>query len=237
MRPGQYEQAERYFVAALEALGTQSPRDARIRATLGNLVRLAAIYQRLEREPDARRVMTVVGDHVDAQGQLHLRGDPYDSRYRDLVGQPLALAFGGRSRAGGGSGSSKRQLDALIARTARNYRVDPALVKAVVAAESNFEPRAVSHAGAQGLMQLMPETAEEMGVRSPFKPSDNLRGGVRYLRQMIDRYGDLSEALAAYNAGPTAVDRYGGIPPYPETREYVKRVMNFYRGYQDQFTR
>ena len=117
----------------------------------------------------------------------------------------------------------------------QSFRVDPALVKAVVATESNFEITAVSRAGAQGLMQLMPETAREMGVLAPFKPSENLRGGVRYLREMLDRYGDTRLALAAYNAGPEAVDRHGGIPPYPETEDYVARVLDYYRGYQSQF--
>jgi soluble lytic murein transglycosylase-like protein len=235
MRPGQYEQAERHFLAALEALDTRSPGDARIRATLGQLVRLAAIYQRLEREEDAQRVLSAIGDHVDTGGSARLRrGVLYDSRYRDLVSQPLSLAFSGVPVR---SGVSRADLDALIVRTARSYRVDPALVKAVVAAESNFEPLAVSKAGAQGLMQLMPETAEELGVLAPFRPTDNLQGGVRYLRKLLDRYPDIDHALAAYNAGPTAVDRHGGIPPYPETREYVKRVKNFYRGYQGQLTR
>jgi soluble lytic murein transglycosylase-like protein len=110
------------------------------------------------------------------------------------------------------------------------------LVKAVMAAESNFEKSAVSRVGAQGLMQLMPTTAREMGVVSPFVPSDNIRGGVRYLSEMLDRYGDVKFALAAYNAGPRAVDRHGGIPPYPETRAYVKRVLGFYREYQVEFT-
>jgi len=235
MQPGHYDEAERQFLAALAALDAQSPGDARIRATLGNLVRLAAIYQRLERASDAERVLLAISDHAETRGTTRLRrGVPYDSRYHILVDRPLPLAFSGVSR---GSGVSRKKLDALIARTARSYHVDPALVKAVVAAESNFEPLAVSHAGAQGLMQLMPQTAEEMGVLAPFRPSDNLRGGVRYLRQMLDRYGDLSEALAAYNAGPNAVDRHGGIPPYPETREYVKRVLNFYHDYQGQITR
>ena len=81
-------------------------------------------------------------------------------------------------------------------------------------------------------MQLMPATAREMGVRSPFQAQDNLRGGVRYLRKLLDRYHELEPALAAYNAGPAAVDRYGGIPPFPETEAYIKRVLGFYEGYR-----
>jgi soluble lytic murein transglycosylase len=85
-------------------------------------------------------------------------------------------------------------------------------------------------------MQLMPATARELGVYSPFRPSDNLSGGVRYLRSLLDRYSDVSVALVAYNAGPVAVDRYGGVPPYPETQAYVKRVLQFYREYQSDRT-
>lgn len=83
-------------------------------------------------------------------------------------------------------------------------------------------------------MQLMPATAKEMGVRRPFKPGDNIRGGVRYLRTLLDRYPTIGIALAAYNAGPAAVDRYVGIPPYPETQDYVERVLRFYREYRSE---
>ena len=122
--------------------------------------------------------------------------------------------------------------DRVIRKAARRYRLEPALVKAVIRAESNFEPKVVSHAGAIGLMQLMPQTARAMGVRDPREPRENILGGSRYLRRMIDRYdGDLRLALAAYNAGPAAVDRYRGIPPYRETQTYVTRVLAFYDGY------
>ena len=132
---------------------------------------------------------------------------------------------------------SHRRYDDLIGETARDYRLPPALVKAVIAAESAFDPSAVSHRGAQGLMQLMPETAASLGVDDPLEPESNVRGGAGYLRAMIDRYGDLSRALAAYNAGPSAVDRYGGVPPYPETRDYVDRVLTYYRSYHVDFAR
>ena len=115
--------------------------------------------------------------------------------------------------------------------------MQPALVKAVIAAESNFDPEAVSRKGARGLMQLMPATAERARRRGSVRADDNVRGGTRYLRSMLDRYGDLTRALAAYNAGPTAVDRYGGIPPYPETQDYVNRVLTYYRAYHGDFGR
>jgi hypothetical protein len=127
--------------------------------------------------------------------------------------------------------------DALIQRIAGDYGMPPALVKAVIAAESAFNPQAVSRAGAQGLMQLMPATAAALGVSDSLVPEENVRGGVTYLRLMIERYGDLSRALAAYNAGPAAVDRYGGIPPYRETKDYVARVLSYYRHYDGDFTR
>ncbi len=127
-------------------------------------------------------------------------------------------------------------LDDLIARVARAYRIEPSLVKAVIAAESDFDPFAVSPRGAQGMMQLMPGTARELGVARPFSVEDNVDGGVRYLRWMLDRYrGETDRALAAYNAGPGAVDAHGGVPPYAETQRYVRRVRALHRSYQHAF--
>jgi soluble lytic murein transglycosylase-like protein len=120
-------------------------------------------------------------------------------------------------------------IEALIGANAATYSIDPALVRSIVDAESGFDPRATSTAGARGLMQLMPETAQSLGVVDAYDPAENLRGGTRYLRGLLDRFGDVRLAVAAYNAGPAAVERFGGVPPFPETQAYVRRVLTRYR--------
>ena len=115
--------------------------------------------------------------------------------------------------------------ESLVIEHAARQGLRPALVRAVIEVESAFDPRARSVKGAMGLMQLMPDTARELGVGDPYDPAQNVRGGTTYLRRLLDRYdGNETLALAAYNAGATAVDRYAGVPPYPETRQYVERV-------------
>lgn len=126
--------------------------------------------------------------------------------------------------------AGRGELRGLVSETARRYGLDERLVLAVVQTESGFDPDALSPVGAAGLMQLMPATAADLDVGDAFDPEQNVDGGVRYLRGMLDRFdGRLELALAAYNAGPAAVHRYGGIPPFPETRDYVSRVLELAR--------
>jgi len=120
---------------------------------------------------------------------------------------------------------SKGEYDSIIKRVAKKYKLNPMLVSAVIKAESNGDPKAVSNAGAKGLMQLIDSTASDMGVNDVFDPRENIEGGAKYLRKMINRFGDIKKALAAYNAGPEAVKRYEGIPPYRETKNYVEKVL------------
>jgi soluble lytic murein transglycosylase-like protein len=126
-----------------------------------------------------------------------------------------------------------RTFDPLIHEAAKRHGVDKPLVLAVVKVESDFDPAAVSCKGAQGLMQLMPETARLLGVKDCFDPKDNIEGGVKHLRSLLDKFeGRLSLALAAYNAGKDAVLEYGGIPPFPETKGYVEKVIQYYNFYK-----
>jgi soluble lytic murein transglycosylase-like protein len=126
---------------------------------------------------------------------------------------------------------SKGFIENAVKKISAKYKVDEKLVMAIIKQESNFNPNAVSSAGAQGLMQLMPATARRLGVLNPFDAEQNIEGGVKHLRGLMDKYhGNLVLALAAYNAGGGNVDKYGGVPPFNETQNYVKRILSNYLG-------
>jgi len=149
-------------------------------------------------------------------------------------GRARELPLGNWERIAKGSGEEYRlnaqKLDKIIRKAASRYNLEPELVQAVIEAESSGDPRAWSIKGAKGLMQLLDDTAREQGVVNVFDPAQNVEGGAGYLRQMLDRFGgDTKIALAAYNAGPGAVERYNGVPPYAETINYVNKVINLYR--------
>jgi hypothetical protein len=129
-----------------------------------------------------------------------------------------------------GAATDAGDLDRLVTETAARHGLEPSLVRAVAGVESSFRADAVSPKGAQGLMQLMPDTARALGVQDPFDAEENLDGGTRHLKALIERYdGNLTKALAAYNAGEGAVARHGGVPPYRETRDYVSKVLRRYK--------
>ncbi|MBI4827124.1 MAG: lytic transglycosylase domain-containing protein [Nitrospirae bacterium] len=126
--------------------------------------------------------------------------------------------------------SGSEYYDQIINNKSSKYSVDPSLIKAIITVESNWRKNAVSNKGAMGLMQLMPDTAKDMGVINPFDPEENIDGGTKYLRFLLDMFTDLPLAVAAYNAGPGTVTDYGGVPAFPETEDYVSKVLSIYEG-------
>jgi soluble lytic murein transglycosylase len=166
----------------------------------------------------------------DQHGGLHFSNAPADPGYQRWA--PSASGFRVSTRVLVEDRARRKAFDPIIAEAAQRHRVEPALVKAVIRAESDFVPYARSPKGALGLMQLMPATARLHNVWSVFEPKSNIEGGVSHLRLLLDQYnGNVRLALAAYNAGDGAVERHGGIPPYPETIEYLERVLRFREQY------
>ena len=163
---------------------------------------------------------------VDENGVTHYTNMPSDPRFRKVPGSSPPAP--GRARS---AGKTAERYDAEISQCADDNGVDSALVKAVIKAKSNYNHSAISRAGAQGLMQLMPATSKLRNVDNPFNPQQNIDGGVRHLKYLLSTFGDTKLALAAYNAGENAVRKYGGVPPYPETKNYVTAVLSHYERY------
>ncbi|MBW1789569.1 MAG: lytic transglycosylase domain-containing protein [Deltaproteobacteria bacterium] len=158
---------------------------------------------------------------VDSEGVWHFTNVRSDNRYR------LYIRTSRKS-----STAYIRDYQGIIDQASKRFGLEPSLVKAVIKAESAFDSEAVSDKGAQGLMQLMPETASDLSVDDPFDPEENIFGGTRYLAMMMKRFNNNKRlAVAAYNAGPRAVENHKGIPPYKETQTFVKRVMSYYHQY------
>lgn len=189
----------------------------------------------------ARDAAADIYTYVDKDGIAHFTNSPRgDGRFK------LYLKSEGKARKGNGKYAGPvfppsdkslerfSRFDKWIRQAATLYQIPEELVRSVIKVESDYDPRAISHAGAQGLMQLMPETGARMQVRDPFDPRENIFGGVRYLRVLANLFnGDLDLTIAAYNAGEGAVERAGGIPAYPETQDYVVRVRMYYAAYRD----
>jgi len=155
--------------------------------------------------------------HIDDSGVIHFTNVPSGDGHTKILREHNTQMDG--------------EYDHIISDKSYKYNIEPAIIKAVITAESNWDPRAISHKGAIGLMQLMPTTAEDMQVINPFDPEENIEGGTRYLRYLLNRFnGDLNVALAAYNAGPARVERTGGVPAIPETIQYIKKVNRIYNG-------
>ncbi len=148
--------------------------------------------------------------------------------------QSATAASATPAAAQGSSGSSQSTpYDALIAQAAQRYGLDPAVLHGLIQQESGFDPNSQSSVGASGLTQLMPGTASSMGVANPLNPAESIEGGARYLSQMMSKFGgNTTDALAAYNAGPGAVQQYGGVPPYAETQSYVSKVLGYAESYR-----
>ncbi len=168
--------------------------------------------------------------YVDHQGVMHFTNTPTSSNYKVYMKETHREERSAEPR----PWFSIESYDDVIAEAARLHGLSPYLLKAMIHVESYFNPKAVSKKGAMGLMQIMPDNLGPLNINDPFDPWENIMGGARYFRAMLERFNfQLPLALAAYNAGPSAVERYNDIPPYKETEDYVKKVMRFFRIYKN----
>jgi soluble lytic murein transglycosylase len=162
--------------------------------------------------------------YIDENGVMHFTNCPTSAKFKLFMKERRMFI----------AKLDSKKFDPIIAEAAKKYSLEAPLIKAVIKAESDFDPNAISDKGARGLMQIMPINYRLLDVENPFDPHQSIHAGARYLREMMDRFnGKLSLSLAAYNAGPAAVDRYNGIPPYQETEEYIERVMRYYQQYKN----
>jgi soluble lytic murein transglycosylase-like protein len=175
--------------------------------------------------------------YADENGVLHFSNAPTSTRYRYAGPESSmhASIYYSGYYPGYYPGSRMNTYDDIIREASLHHGMQFELIKAMIHAESNFNPKAISQAGAIGLMQIMPNNLNNFGISDPFDPRDNIMGGTRYLKQLMKKYNsDLSLSLAAYNAGPGAVDKYQDIPPFPETKDYVEKVLTYYSFYRNQ---
>ena len=164
--------------------------------------------------------------YIDDNGVMHFTNTPTSNQHEYKVYIKERTSVSTRFH-------TTDKYDKLISNASKQFDVDSRLLKAMIKAESDFDPRAVSRKGAMGLMQIMPENFKMLNLKNPFDPWQNIRAGAQYFKQLYKRFnGKLALSLAAYNAGPTAVDRYKNIPPYQETEEYVRRVLRYYRTFK-----
>jgi len=174
--------------------------------------------------------------YVDENGVIHFTNCPKDPNFQLYIRESkedVGTEATGIGATPAPSLADSKSFDAFITEFARKYQVDFALIKAMIRAESGFNPYAISRKGAKGLMQLMPETALRMNVANVFSPKENIEGGVKYFKYLLSLFNnDLRLSLAAYNAGENIVSQLGTIPPYRETVDYVRRVLNYYRSYK-----
>jgi hypothetical protein len=217
-----------FVQGVFQDLGVQLPRVSRDQARAGREVASMA-----EARPGDLLFFNEPVSHVAiylGDGQMiHAAGRGKDVRITDVYETPTHIRrIDPPATSGGARPAAGTSFDALFASEGAEHGVDPALLAAVARAESGLDPTAVSPAGAQGLMQLMPATAQGLGVADPFDPAQAVDGAARLLRSHLDRFGSVELALAAYNAGAGAVSRHGGVPPYSETQAYVRRVMDLY---------
>ncbi len=163
--------------------------------------------------------------YKDKNGVLHFTDIPDNPKYRPFISESSFINKNQFEY----NLINKNQIEKILKRYCEIYNVDYNLAYSILKVESNFNPYAVSKKGAKGLMQIVPVTQRELKIFSPFDPEENIEGGVRYIRKLMDKFGRIELVIAAYNAGPNAVIKYNGIPPYRETKDYVKKVLRLYK--------